>query len=320
MKKLLRNRSGTAEIVGTVLFLVILFFFFSNVFLWHNQVTREMDQVVADKTNSPVRIETTTVTGTPVAGDEQPDTIGQRDYQGLHEVLLNGRFSLIVNYTFHTTMDTPENRTLVADLRLSVHASFTKESSTEPCFVQVLDCNQNAWVDTGLIVTNGYRWSNATLSAPRNYIDGEGNVIIRILDASTELGYNDTQFSGILKMDYAEVCADLVALEVTNLGGSDTILSRIWIISATQTHDVQADHMFADLNGTAPNDILVAGGSARTIMLSNETQLTPEGSISVTDNAGTLTVNYALPAGQTVIFRVLTTLGNTAACSVDFTD
>jgi hypothetical protein len=318
LKKLLRNRSGTAEIVGTVLFLVILFFFFSNVFLWHNQVAREMDQVVADKTNSAVRMETTAVPGPHVAGDEQPGMVGLRDYQGLHEVLLNGRFSLIVNYTFHTTMDMSEKKTLIADLRLSVHASFTKENSTEPCFVQVLDCNQNAWVDTGLMVTNGYRWSNATLFTPNNYIDGEGNVTIRILDASTELGYNDTQSSGILNVDYAEVCADSVALEVSDLGGSDTILSRIWIVTATQTQGVQANHVFADLNGTAPNDILVAGGSTRTIMLSNETQLTPEGSISVTDNAGILTVKYAPPAGQTVMFRVLTTLGNTAACSYSF--
>jgi hypothetical protein len=119
-------------------------------------------------------------------------------------------------------------------------------------------------------------------------------------------------------VDHTEVCADSVAFEVTNLGGSDTILSRILIVNATQTQDVQDDHMFADLNGTTSNDVLVAGGSTRMIMLSNETQLTSEGSISVTDNAGILTVNYAPPAGQTVIFRVLTTLGNTAACSYSF--
>ena len=318
MKKLLKKNAGTAEIVGTVLFLVILFFFFSNVFLWHNQVTREMDQIVAEKTNSAVRMEITTVPGPLVAGDEQPYPIGYRDAQGLHEMLVKGGFSLIVNYTFHTAMDTPENKTLIADLRLRVHASFTEVGSTEPCFVQILDYNQNAWVNTGLMVTSGYIWSNATISAPNNYIDGVGNVTIRIVDASTLLGYNDTQSSGTLNVNRTEICVDLVALEVTNLGGSDTILSRIWIVNAIQTQGVQADHVFADLNGTAPNDILVAGGSARMIMLSNETQLTPEGSISVTDNAGILTVNYAPPNGQTVLFRVLTTLGNTAACSCSF--
>ena len=56
--KLLKNKKATAEIVGTALFLVILFFFFTNVFLWHDRETREMDQVTADKMNSAVRIET----------------------------------------------------------------------------------------------------------------------------------------------------------------------------------------------------------------------------------------------------------------------
>lgn len=52
-----RDKKGTAEIVGTTLFLVILFFFFSNVFLWHDQTTRMMDQLIADKMNSAVRLE-----------------------------------------------------------------------------------------------------------------------------------------------------------------------------------------------------------------------------------------------------------------------
>ena len=57
LKRFRRDRRGASEIVGTALFLVILFFFFSNVFLWHDQVTREMDQVVVDRMNSGVRIE-----------------------------------------------------------------------------------------------------------------------------------------------------------------------------------------------------------------------------------------------------------------------
>jgi hypothetical protein len=54
--KLLRNRRGTAEIVGSVLFLVILLFFFTNVYLWHDQATRRMDDVVADKINSIIEV------------------------------------------------------------------------------------------------------------------------------------------------------------------------------------------------------------------------------------------------------------------------
>jgi hypothetical protein len=57
LKRFLKDQKGASEIVGTALFLVILFFFFSNVFLWHDEVTREMDQVIADKMNSAIRVE-----------------------------------------------------------------------------------------------------------------------------------------------------------------------------------------------------------------------------------------------------------------------
>jgi hypothetical protein len=62
-KKFLRSKKGTAEIVGTALFLVILLFFFSNVFLFHDRVSREMDQVVADRVNSPVQLLTASGSG-----------------------------------------------------------------------------------------------------------------------------------------------------------------------------------------------------------------------------------------------------------------
>jgi hypothetical protein len=52
-----KDRKGASEIVGTALFLIILFFFFSNVFLWHNQITSQMDQVVADRMNSGIRMD-----------------------------------------------------------------------------------------------------------------------------------------------------------------------------------------------------------------------------------------------------------------------
>ena len=50
-------RRGTAEIVGSVMFLLIIFFFFTNVFLWHDNATREMDGVLSEKMNSIVSIE-----------------------------------------------------------------------------------------------------------------------------------------------------------------------------------------------------------------------------------------------------------------------
>jgi hypothetical protein len=57
LRRFVKDRKGASEIVGTALFLIILFFFFSNVFLWHNQITSQMDQVVADRMNSGIRMD-----------------------------------------------------------------------------------------------------------------------------------------------------------------------------------------------------------------------------------------------------------------------
>jgi hypothetical protein len=326
VRKMFRNRSGTAEIVGTVLFLVILFFFFSNVFLWHNQVVKEMDSVTADKMNSSLKMETMVLGGAPVYSSSEDLMVGTAEGQGqysypydpestsaldgscriIQEALdIYGSWSVDVNYTFDTRIYTPAKLRLISAVRLSLYASYT-DKLNEACFVYVLDALNNAWMNTGLMVMNGFRWSNTTLSLPSSYIDGEGDVKIRFVDASSQLGFNDTD-PGKLYIDYMEVCADPVALKVTDSGGSDATLSRLWIVNATQTADVQTDHMYAELNNT-----LVAGGSTRTIIFNIETALTADND--------SLVVNYVPPAGETVIFRVLTTLGNTAACSIDFPD
>jgi archaellum component FlaF (FlaF/FlaG flagellin family) len=57
LRRLLRCRRGTAEIIGSVMFLLIMLFFFTNVFLWHDNATREMDDVLAEKMNSLVSIQ-----------------------------------------------------------------------------------------------------------------------------------------------------------------------------------------------------------------------------------------------------------------------
>jgi hypothetical protein len=56
LSRLLSNRRGTAEIVGSIMFLLILLFFFTNVYLWHDTATRQMDGVMADRMNSRVSI------------------------------------------------------------------------------------------------------------------------------------------------------------------------------------------------------------------------------------------------------------------------
>jgi hypothetical protein len=56
LKQLLKNRKGTAEIIGSVLFIVILLFFFTNVYLWHDSATKEMNDIYAEKMNSPIDV------------------------------------------------------------------------------------------------------------------------------------------------------------------------------------------------------------------------------------------------------------------------
>jgi len=55
-KKFLKNRRGTAEIIGSALFIVIILFFFSNVYLWHDQATREMNNALLERMNASVRM------------------------------------------------------------------------------------------------------------------------------------------------------------------------------------------------------------------------------------------------------------------------
>jgi hypothetical protein len=55
-KRILKNKKGTAEVVGSVMFIIILLFFFTNVYLWHDAATKEMNQVYIDKINTPITV------------------------------------------------------------------------------------------------------------------------------------------------------------------------------------------------------------------------------------------------------------------------
>jgi hypothetical protein len=55
-KKFLRNRKGTAEVIGSVMFIVILLFFFTNVYLWHDSATKEMNEMYVKKMSSSFTI------------------------------------------------------------------------------------------------------------------------------------------------------------------------------------------------------------------------------------------------------------------------
>jgi hypothetical protein len=48
-KKLLGNRKGTAEVIGTIMFVMIILFLFTNVYLYHDNATKEMNDLSARK-------------------------------------------------------------------------------------------------------------------------------------------------------------------------------------------------------------------------------------------------------------------------------
>jgi hypothetical protein len=61
LKRIIKNRKGTAEVIGTIMFIVILMFFFTNVYLWHDAATKEMDSMYVDKINTPITLSVTAV-------------------------------------------------------------------------------------------------------------------------------------------------------------------------------------------------------------------------------------------------------------------
>jgi hypothetical protein len=56
LRRFFQNREGVSEIVGGVMLIIILMFFFTNVYLWHDQATRQMNDALSTKMNSPVSI------------------------------------------------------------------------------------------------------------------------------------------------------------------------------------------------------------------------------------------------------------------------
>jgi hypothetical protein len=56
LKRFLKNRKGTAEVIGSVMFIVILLFFFTNVYLWHDAATRDVNSLNVKKLNAGMSI------------------------------------------------------------------------------------------------------------------------------------------------------------------------------------------------------------------------------------------------------------------------
>jgi hypothetical protein len=93
LRRLLCSRTGTAEIIGSVMFLLIMMFFFTNVFLWHDNATREMDTVLSDKMNSQVSIQVISMN----VSETKPDM--------LLSVTNNGGVEAVLSRLWITTID-----------------------------------------------------------------------------------------------------------------------------------------------------------------------------------------------------------------------
>lgn len=56
LRNFVRNRKGTAEVIGSVMFIVILLFFFTNVYLWHDAAVKEMNDLQVRKMNAGMEL------------------------------------------------------------------------------------------------------------------------------------------------------------------------------------------------------------------------------------------------------------------------
>jgi hypothetical protein len=56
LKKLLNNKKGTAEVIGSVMFIVILLFFFTSVYLWHDAAVKDMNDLQVQRMNAGMEV------------------------------------------------------------------------------------------------------------------------------------------------------------------------------------------------------------------------------------------------------------------------
>lgn len=69
LKRFTSNRKGTAEVIGSVLFIIILLFAFSNIYLWHDNAIKTSNNLLSEKLNS--QIETRWI----MDGDDETSTL-----------------------------------------------------------------------------------------------------------------------------------------------------------------------------------------------------------------------------------------------------
>ena len=299
--KIFNDKKAIGTVVGTVFFIAILLFFFSQVMLWTHQVNTYAEERTAERMNTPVRLETTSVGGSidtssscdivTGSGSESQHTRTHQLDSNYHSVTeadywIFGKW-LTVDYYFETGITNQQEMRKIGALSIHIYANYD-DGDFEPCSILVKYVS-GGFMDTGEDVLQGDRWINITLENPEQYIDlsNNGRVVLRF-DSDYDGYFFDDNSAGTLKIDYMDVRAEPVALKVTALGGVDTHLVRLWIIEEETNN-----HTYRNL------DLWVPAGGEEVITF------------------GSLNPPYNPPAGS-VVFKILTENGNMASCEYVF--
>ncbi len=321
MKKNLKNHRGVATIIGSILSIVILIFFFSNVFLWHNGVSSQMNQVMADKLNSQIDLTTIVLEEPPENCTDDPQFGGYEDEQyEEYGIIENGIFQethkgpdgiyqtlnessdlsyIALNATYTFTVD--EQVALKSQaLTFSFYGKYVDDQ--ERCSVYIWNNVSKIFEDTGITITSIESWYNITLFNPQHYISsGAVNITyLSNLNPKNQSAYPDQV--GILYIDVQHVALSPVGLTVRASGSRDTRLLRLWIINETVN-----EHDYIDFNDVFGREIWVPGGSSINVEFRNVTVY--DGNTIKLDLSNL--IGYSPILGE-VRFRIITDLGNTA--------
>lgn len=319
MKTNVKNRKGVATIIGSILSIVILLFFFSNVFLWYTGVSQEMNLVMADKLNAQINLATTVLEGTlhnctddPKFGGiedrqlgeygviHEPSYLDTRETDGNYQILREeshyaSQFYIALNATYSFTVDVqavPKSRALT----FSFYGWYDDEPD-EACRVYLWNYDLEIYEYTGITITSIESWYNATFLNPNRFVSSSGAVNVTYL--STHNLYDQSVFpelKGLLYIDAHHVAISPVGLTVQALGGRDIQVLRLWVINETAN-----EHHYLDFNDVFGLDIWIPGGSSINIEFGDMNQIVD----------GNIMLDYSPILGE-VRFRILTNLGNTA--------
>ena len=347
IKKLSQTRRGVATIIGSILSIVILLFFFSNVFLWYNGVSSQMSLVMTEKLNSQIELTTTVLEGNSTyCGDDDPvfggydvfpyDQYGENldpgmsnktrnkpdgNSQRLRETkdFLSLYLALKATYSFNVTvMEVNKSSALT----FGFYGKYLDSNDpTETCKAYLLNyemtkiLGKNTYEDTGITITPIESWYNTTISNPKRFVSSSG--VVNVAYMSRLKPYNQTipiESRGTLYIDSQTVALSPVGLKVRALGSRDVRLLRLWVIRES-INDHKSDHNSIDFEQELRREIWVTGGSSMTIkFVENKPSNLSDGIIQL--NLLNSPIGYSPVLGE-VHFRVLTDLGNTAMATYE---